>query len=145
MNSSTHTAGRTRATATAAAPIVLLISLVACTGLLLSERERVVHEAHEAVCRASDYKAMRPFLSKGSVPLLDLSTSLTSLTQAVTGSALADYIATQCHSGEQTVVDEIRVNDDRYIVRTKTAQSDRVSETVVVREDGAWKISLLGR
>jgi hypothetical protein len=37
------------------------------------------------------------------------------------------------------------VNEERYIVRTKNAGSENMTETIVILEDGAWKIALLGR
>lgn len=88
---------------------------------------------------------MRPYLSKSSLPILELSSSLTNLSQIFIGSALSDRIAVECHSGEQKFVDEIKVNNERYIVRTKNSKAESLVETVVILEDGVWKIALLGR
>jgi hypothetical protein len=88
---------------------------------------------------------MRPYVSKNSISLLDLSSSLADLSQIFIGSALADRIAIECHSGGQQFVDEVKVSDVRYIVRTKNPGSEILVETIVVLEDGAWKIALFGR
>jgi hypothetical protein len=119
--------------------------LVGCDGMFLSERQKVVKTSHEAVCKENDFKAMRPYLSKSSLPILELTSSLTNLSQIFIGSALSDRIAVECHSGEQKFVDEIKVSDERYIVRTKNSKADSLVETVVILEDGVWKIALLGR
>ena len=140
-----NVSGHQRYSASVLILTTVVSTLGACDSIVLSERQRVVKTSHDAVCQASDYRAMRPFVSRNSVPLLDLSTSVSSMAQVVAGSALADYIATKCHEGTQTFVDEVRVRDDRYIVRTKMTESGPLTETVVVREGGVWKISLLGR
>ena len=125
--------------------LVLLSFLVGCNGVLLTERQKVVKHSQEAVCKENDFKAMRPYVTKNSIPILEISSSLTNLSQILLGSALSDRIAVECHSGEQRFVDEIKVNDQRYIVRTKNSDANSLVETVVILEDGVWKIALLGR
>ena len=125
--------------------LALLSLLLGCYGLLLTERQKVVKTSHEALCKENDFKAIRPYLSKSSLPILELTSSLTNLSQIFIGSALSDRIAVECHSGEQKFVDEIKVSDERYIVRTKNSKGDSLIETVVILEDGVWKIALLGR
>jgi|LauGreDrversion4_2_1035121.scaffolds.fasta_scaffold24488_4 hypothetical protein len=123
---------------------LLLGLLTGCNGMLLSERQKVVRASHDAVCNEKDFKAMRPFLSKSSLPILDLSTSIANIGQIFLGGALSDRIAVECHSAGQSFVDEIKVTDERYIVRTKNSGSAEVVETVVILENGIWKISILG-
>jgi len=123
----------------------LLGLLTGCNGMLLSERQKVVKASHDAVCNEKDFKAMRPYLSKNSLPILDLSTSIANIGQIFLGSAISDRIAVECHSEGQNFVDEIKVTDQRYIVRTKNSGIEEVVETVVILEDGIWKISILGR
>jgi hypothetical protein len=125
--------------------LALLSLLLGCYGLLLTERQKVVKTSHEALCKENDFKAIGPYLSKNSLPILELTSSLTNLSQIFIGSALSDRIAVECHSGEQKFVDEIKVSDERYIVRTKNSKADSLVETVVILEDGVWKIALLGR
>ena len=125
--------------------ISFLVVLSGCNGVLLSERQKVVKASHDAVCKEKDFKAMRPYLSKGSVQILDLSSSLANLSQIFIGNALSDRIAIECQTDKQQFVDEIKVNEERYIVRTKSAGSENMTETIVILEDGAWKIALLGR
>ena len=122
-----------------------MVGISGCNGIFLSERQKVVKSSHEAVCKENDYKAMRPYVSKNSISLLDLSSSLADLSQIFIGSALSDRIAIECHSGGQQFVDEVKVSDVRYIVRTKNPGSEILVETIVVLEDGAWKIALFGR
>ncbi|TXI09568.1 MAG: hypothetical protein E6Q68_10025 [Polynucleobacter sp.] len=88
---------------------------------------------------------MRPYVSKNSTTIFDLSSSLASLSQIFVGQALSDRIAIECHSGELRFIDEIKVSDERYIVRTKNPGSESLTETTLIFEDGTWKISLLGR
>jgi hypothetical protein len=125
--------------------IAIITFLSGCNGLLLSDRQKVVKASHEAVCNEKDFKAMRPYLSKNSLPILDISTSITNLSQLFLGNALSDRIAIECHSAGQQFVDEIKVSDVRYIVRTKNSSVEGIVETVVIFESGNWKISLLGR
>ena len=125
--------------------ILFLVVLSGCNGILLSERQKVVKASHDAVCKENDFKAMRPYLSKSSTPILDLSSSLANLSQIFVGSALSDRIAIECHTDKLQFVDEIKVNEERYIVLTKNAGSENMTETIVILEGGAWKIALLGR
>lgn len=125
--------------------ILFLVVLSGCNGILLSERQKVVKASHDAVCKEKDFKAMRPYLSKSSTPILDLSSSLANLSQIFVGSALSDRIAIECHTDKLQFVDEIKVNEERYIVLTKNAGSENMTETIVILEGGAWKIALLGR
>jgi hypothetical protein len=125
--------------------ILFLVVLSGCNGILLSERQKVVKASHDAVCKDKDFKAMRPYLSKSSASILDFSSSLANLSQIFVGSALSDRIAIECHTDKHQFVDEIKVNEERYIVRTKNAGSENMTETIVILEDGAWKIALLGR
>lgn len=127
------------------AMVALTAAISGCNGLFLSDRQKVVKASHEAICKENDFKAMRPYVSKNSLPILELSTSLTSLTQIFMGNTLADRIAVECHVGDQHFVDEIKVSDERFIIRTKNSGSENLVETVVVLEDGVWKIALLGR
>jgi hypothetical protein len=119
--------------------------IVGCDGIFISERQKVVKTSHEAVCKENDFKAMRPYLSKSSLPILELTSSLTNLSQIFIGNTLSDRIAIECHSGKQKFLDEIKVNNERFIVRTKNSNANNVVETVVILEDGVWKIALLGR
>ncbi len=125
--------------------LTCLAVLSGCNGILLSDRQKVVKASHEAVCKENDFKAMRPYVSKNSTTIFDLSSSLASLSQIFVGQALSDRIAIECHSGELRFIDEIKVSDERYIVRTKNPGSESLTETTLIFEDGAWKISLLGR
>jgi hypothetical protein len=132
-------------TISACLTLFCLVGLSGCNGIVLSERQKVVKASNEAVCKENDFKAMRPYVSKNSTSILDLSSSLADLSKIFVGSALSDRLAIECHSGGPQFVDEVKVSDVRYIVRSKNPGSETLIETIVIREDGAWKIALIGR
>ena len=123
--------------------LVVLILLIGCHELRLSARQKVIKESHDAVCQSLDIKAMLPFVSKSSQPLLELSSSLSNLSQIFLGNLIPDRIAVECQSSNLHFVDEIKVTDQRYIVRTRKTDSSEFTETIMVLENGVWKISLL--
>ena len=129
----------------AALVLAVMQSLGGCEQWVMSDRQKVVKAAHEAICSEKDLEAIKPFVSKSSLPLLELTSAITNFGQVLIGSALSDRIAVECHSGQQRFVDEIKVSERRFIVRTKNPGSEEIIETVVLLEEGNWKIALLGR
>ena len=125
--------------------LMLVHLLAGCTQWITSERYKVVREAHEALCKENDFAAMKPFLSKNSLPLLNLTSAISNFGDIFIEGVVSDRIAVECHGSQLRFVDEIKVNDKRYIVRTRSASSQDAVETVVLFEDGKWKIALLGR
>lgn len=125
--------------------VTMVLAVSSCSQWVMSDRQKVVFAAHEALCKENDFKAMRPFVSKNSLSVLDLTSVITNIGQAFVGSPISDRIAVECHAGQQNFVDEIKVNDQRFIVRTKNPGSEEIIETVMLLEDGVWKIALLGR
>jgi hypothetical protein len=124
--------------------ITWMTILVGCEQFSLSERQKVVQASHDAVCKTKDLNAMKPFVTESSKPILEISTSITSLSQIFLGNTLSDRIAVECQSTKLGFVDEIKVNEQRYIVRTRQTGAQEVKESVLILENGAWKISLLG-
>ena len=122
---------------------IFVLSLSGCDSLMLSERQKVVQESHDTVCKARDLQAMRPFVSKSSIPLLDISEPVVALA-GLFGMNVADRIAIECKSNKLKFIDEVQVSESRYIIRTMYSESTEPNETVLVLEDGKWKISLLG-
>jgi len=122
---------------------IFVLVLSGCDSLMLSERQKVVQESHDAVCKARDLGAMRPFVSKSSIPLLDISEPVVAFA-GLFGMNVADRIAIECKSNKLKFIDEVQVSESRYIIRTKYSESTEPNETVLVLEDGKWKISLLG-
>jgi len=122
---------------------VLSALLYGCDSLLLSERQKVVQESHDAMCKARDLQAMRPFVTTSSIPLLDISKPIVAFA-GLFGMNVADRIAIECKSNKLKFVDEVQVSESRYIIRTKYSESIELNETVLVLEEGKWKISLLG-
>ena len=125
--------------------ITMMLAVSGCSQWVMGDRQKVVSAAHEALCKENDFKAMRPFVSKNSLLVLDLTSAITNIGQVFFGSAMSDRIAIECHAGQQRFVDEIKVSDQRFIVRTKNTGSEEIIETVMLLEDGVWKIALLGR
>jgi len=122
---------------------VLSALLYGCDSLLLSERQKVVQESHDAMCKARDLQAMRPFVTSSSIPLLDISKPIVAFA-GLFGMNVADRIAIECKSNKLKFIDEVQVSESRYIIRTKYPESIELNETVLVLEEGKWKISLLG-
>ena len=126
-------------------PVIIIsaLMLAACGDLTLNERQKTVKASNDAMCKARDLQAMRPFVTASSQPLLDISKPVVAIA-GLFGMNVADRIAIECQSTKLQFIDEIQVSDHRYIVRTKHSDSVNVSETILVLEDGKWKISLLG-
>lgn len=118
-----------------------LFVFTGCDALVLSQRQQVVQDAHDAICMTRDISSMKPFVAKKSQSLLDLSASLTGLAKIFGGVNISDRIAIECHTAKLKFIDEIKVSEDRYIIRTQSGDSQQMEEMVVVFEDGAWKIS----
>ena len=117
----------------------------ACSDVMLSARQQVVRDAHDAVCKRRDITAMAPFLTEGSQPVLKLMGSMAELGK-VFGANPSDRLAVECQTGAGfEFLEEVQVNDARYIVRTQARGGADVTEYVVVQEAGRWKILLGGK
>lgn len=130
---------------TLAAVCLIACFLTGCSELLLSPRQQVVRDAQKAVCDKRDIMAMAPFVSEKSVPALKLMGSMAELGKAI-GANPVDRLAVECQtSSGLEFLEEVRVTDTRYIVRTKSRANGEVTEHVVVQESGQWKIQLAGK
>lgn len=58
---------------------VSALMLCGCDSLLLNERQKVVKDSHDAMCKARDLQAMRPFVTTNSMSLLDISKPVVAL------------------------------------------------------------------
>jgi hypothetical protein len=128
-------------------PLLLACVLVlsACDSVTLSPRQKVVKEAQRAMCDSRSLKGMLPYVSEKSRPMLELASSMAELGTLLSGQSLADRIAIECTGSGPDFVDEVRVTDVRYIVRTRTPGQKDLTETIVVLEGGVWKIALQGK
>ena len=120
----------------------LVLTFAGCGEILLSPRQQVVRDAHRAICEARNVKAMAPYVTERSRPMLELATSLAELGQAFSGGALADRIAVECQSARTEFLDEVQVSETRFIVRTRISGKAEITDTVVVQEGGQWRIAL---
>ena len=57
---------------------------------------------------------------------------------------MSDLLAKQCHNWKFRLVDEIKVDEARYILHTGDRNAE-MQEYVVVRENGVWKVALSGK
>ena len=125
-----------------AAMTIVLVAMTGCDALMLSPRQKVVRDATRAVCEARDIQAMSPFLTEKSRPMLELATSFIGLGK-VLGMNPADAIAKDCKDSEESeMLDEVKVSDTRYIVRSRAKSRGETQETIVVQENGQWRITL---
>lgn len=119
--------------------------LSACSELIQTPRQKVVRDAHAAVCEKRDVMAMAPFLTEKSQPALKLMGSMAEL-GAIFGANASDRLAIECQTGAGfEFLEEVKVTETRYVVRTKSRGSSKVSEYIVVQEGGQWKIVLGGK
>jgi hypothetical protein len=125
--------------------VVASLAIVACDAVNLSPRQKVVKEATQAMCKARSLKGMLSFVTERSRPVVELASSVGELGSLLKGQNLADRIAIECAEGGPAFIDEIKVSETRYIVRTKAAGKGEIAETVVVREGDAWKIAMDGK
>lgn len=125
--------------------LLLPMLIVACGDLTLSPRQEVVSSANKALCEKLDVRAMIPFVTEASQPLLNLAGSFAELGK-VLGENSADRMAVECQTGKGFGFEqEVKVSDARYVVRTKSKATGEITEYVVVLENGKWKIALTGK
>jgi hypothetical protein len=119
--------------------------LSACSELMQSPRQKVVRDAHAAVCEKRDIMAMGPFLTEKSQPALKLMGSMAELGKLF-GANASDRLAIECQTGAGfEFLEEVKVTETRYVVRTRSRGSAEVTEYIVVQEAGQWKIMLGGK
>jgi hypothetical protein len=75
--------------------------------------------------------------------MLELSDPLLVVFEKVGIFRLSDEIAIACQDTSVKFSGEIKVTDDRYLVRLSSKESPVAYEFVVVRQHGDWKISSL--
>ena len=112
-------------------------------GKSLSPQAQVVVDMQKAICRNYKITDAKPYVTKSSAAMLDLISGFAELGKAFGGQAAQDQMAKDCH-GETVVIDEIRVNSHRYLIKYREASGD-IKEIPVENENGQWKVSLPGK
>lgn len=123
--------------------LALSLSLTGCVHLLLSPRQQVVKSALDAMCQTKNVQALAPFVTDDLRLVLGVSEPLVGLLDKFGIFRLSDEIASACHDANVAFADEIKVRDDRYIVRLSSKDKKTVYEFVVVKDNSYWKISSL--
>ena len=115
-----------------------------CDNIMSSPRAQAVKNMESAICRDRNVKAAEPYVTEASKPVLQLTMAGVELIQIFQKNAMADSIAQKCHNWTFRLVDEIKVDEGRYIIHTGDRNGDQ-QEYVVVRESGEWKVALSGK
>lgn len=115
-----------------------------CDNIIPSPRAQAVKNMESAVCRDRNVKAAAPYITEASRPMLDLALAGIELAQIFQKNAMADSVAKDCHNWTFQFLDEIKVNEDRYIIHTGGSNGEN-HEYVVLREAGEWKVALSGK
>jgi len=122
----------------------LFMGLFIGCGKSLSPQAQAFANMQKAICKNYNLADAVPYVTESSKPMLELTASFAVLGSALGGKNFQDELAKECASGKLAIVDEIRVNDNRYIIRHKE-MSGAVKEAVVVLENGQWKVALAGK
>lgn len=114
-----------------------------CIHLVLSPRQIVVKSALEEMCQKKSVQSLLPYVTDDLRLMLELSDPLVVILEKVGIFRLSDEIAVACKDASVKFASEIKVTDDRYLVRLSSKESPVAYEFVVVKQYGDWKISSL--
>ena len=123
------------------AGLALLVS--GCVHLVLSPRQIVVKTALEEMCEKKNVQSLSPFVTDDLRLMLELSDPLVGVLEKVGIFRLSDEIAAACHDANVKFSGEVKVTDDRYLVRLSSKDKPIAYEFVLVKQHGDWKISSL--
>lgn len=121
--------------------IVVIVLLTGCVHLLLSPRQQVVKSALEAMCDTKSMQSLAPYVTDDLRMLLAISDPLAIVLEKVGIFHLSDAIAAACHDADVKFASEIKVNDNRYLVRLSSKENKVLYEFSVIKERNDWKIS----
>jgi len=124
-------------------PLLLLACLVVsgCVSLVLSPRQQVVMSALQEMCQTKNVQSLSPFVTDDVRLLLDVSDPFVNVLERTGIFRVSDQIAAACQDKSVKFGDEIKVRDDRYLVRLSSNEKKMAYEFAVVKESGVWKIS----
>lgn len=125
--------------------LILGATFYGCVSLVLSPRQQVVMSALQAMCETKNTKSLSPFVTDDARLVLDVADPLVNVLERTGIFRLSDQIAAACQDKSVKFGDEIKVSDDRYLVRLSSDEKKIAYELVVVRERGDWKISSVKR
>ena len=124
--------------------IVALVFLAGgCVHLVLSPRQIVVKSALEEMCQKKSVQSLLPFVTDDLRLMLELSDPVLGVLEKIGIFRLSDEIAAACHDANVKFAGEVKVTDERYLVRLSSKEKPTAYEFVVIREHGDWKISSL--
>ncbi len=112
-----------------------------CVSLVLSPRQQVVMSALQEMCETKNTKSISPFVTDDARLVLDVADPFINVLERTGIFRVSDQIAAACQDKSVKFGDEIKVSDDRYLVRLSSNEKKIAYELVVVRERGDWKIS----
>ena len=112
-----------------------------CVSLILSPRQQVVMSALESMCKTKDVQSLSPFVTDDLQLLLDVSGPLVNVLESAGIFRVSDEIAAACQDRSVKFSDEIKVTDDRYLVRLSSKEKRVAYQFIVVKERVDWKIS----
>ena len=124
---------------------IVCVTVYGCVSLVLSPRQQVVMSALQAMCETKNTKSLSPFVTDDARLVLDVADPFIGVLERTSIFRLSDQIAAACQDKSVKFGDEIKVSDDRYLVRLSSDEKKIAYELVVVREHGDWKISSVKR
>jgi len=120
---------------------IACVTVSSCVSLVLSPRQQVVMSALQAMCETKNPKSLSPFVTDDTRLVLDVADPFISALERTGVFRVSDQIAAACQDKSVKFGDEIKVSDDRYLVRLSSDEKKVAYELVVVRERGDWRIS----
>lgn len=124
---------------------IVCVTVYGCVSLVLSPRQQVVMSALQAMCETKNTKSLSPFVTDDARLVLDVADPFIGVLERTGIFRLSDQIAAACQDRSVKFGDEIKVSDDRYLVRLSSDEKKIAYELVVVREHADWKISSVKR
>ncbi len=124
--------------------IVALVFLAGgCAHIVLSPRQVVVRSALEEMCQKKSVQSLIPYVTDDLRLILQLSDPLVVVLEKTGIFRLSDEIAASCNDASIKFVGEVKVTDERYLVRLSSKEKSIAYEFVVIKENTEWKISSL--
>ena len=115
--------------------------LVACVSLVLSPRQQVVMSALETMCQTKNVQSLAPFVTEDLQLLIDVSGPFVNVLEQTGIFRISDEIAAACQETGVKFGDEIKVTDDRYLVRLSSKEKKVAYQFIVVKQQAEWKIA----
>jgi hypothetical protein len=121
--------------------LAMCLLVYGCASMVLSPRQYVVMSALEEMCRTKSMQSLSPFVTDDLQLLLEVSSPVVNVLERSGIFRVSDEIAAACQDKSVKFGDEIKVTDNRFLVRLSSEEKKMAYEFVVVKERGDWKIS----